>query len=203
MERANCEFERSELHFYHQHKAMGEQERLHFEALLGPLFIADRDLAHLINGIAGMASLDGAVLVSADLEVLGFGARVPIDAKIADGEVDRVEFSRGQLFTHKQPLNSFGMRHLSGFEFVSTGEGAMAFILSEDGGIRVFVNTGERILLYDCLELTEYVVSSLPTLDGKEQPSPMASFCAKVMSIFSTTTNKGSSTEQSDEPKSR
>lgn len=86
-----------------------------FEAML-----ADRDLSQVVDCVAGLAAVDGAVILRRDLRLLGFGAEITAEPG-GDGEAD-----------------SWGMRHRSAARFCQMVPGSLAFVVSQDGGIRLF-----------------------------------------------------------------
>ena len=48
-----------------------------------------------------------------------------------------------------RPLTGFGMRHRSAYRFCQRVPGAMAFVISQDGDLRVFCNVKGRVELFD------------------------------------------------------
>ena len=48
-----------------------------------------------------------------------------------------------------KPLTRFGMRHRSAYRFCHWVPGAMAFVISQDGDLRVFGNVQWRVELFD------------------------------------------------------
>lgn len=108
--------------------------------------LLDRDLAQVIDFVAGLAAVDGAVLLSRDLCLRGFGAE--ITQSRTPSEAECVEYD-----DHPEPLgrpapeslSDFGMRHRSAIRFCQDVPGAMAFVVSQDGGIRMFHNVAGRV----------------------------------------------------------
>jgi hypothetical protein len=150
-------------------RTLTTEEASQFDAFRNEVFRADKELAHLVDAIAGMAAVDGAVLFSADLEVLGFGVRIPVRSEVAGGEVEQLSISHGRILSTKRKLDAFGMRHLSAYEFVALAEGVIAFVLFQDGQVRAFVNSAGNIELYDCLEFTDVEPSLLPLMDSSPE----------------------------------
>lgn len=135
------------------------EEKRQCDAFLNEILLADLELAHLISAIAGMAALDGAVLMSGELEVIGFGARVRVRSEVADGEVTRASpFDSDSRCS--RPLSAFGLRHLSAHEFVALNPQGIAFVVSQDGAVRAFTNGEDVVLLHDYLELTDAEIST-------------------------------------------
>jgi DNA integrity scanning protein DisA with diadenylate cyclase activity len=138
-----------------QCEAVNKEDDLKFDALLGKLSFLEREIAHLTLAIAGMASLDGAVLFSRSLDVIGFGCRININAESANSIIDVIRIRYGRKTRERRNLNTFGMRHLSAHEFVSTQPEAIAIVVSEDGDIRLFANQDGKVILYDCIDIVE------------------------------------------------
>ena len=100
--------------------------------LIPELETAQRDLADACRLVAGMAAVDGALVISTDLSVLGFGAEV-ILGREHDTEVKEVT---EVLPRNADSLNSeqFGMRHRSTMRLCASGDKVAAFVVSQDGG---------------------------------------------------------------------
>jgi hypothetical protein len=103
---------------------------------------AVRDLAKFI---AGLTAVDGAVLLTDRLRLLGFGAEVLTEAK----KVESVRAATSELadtFT-EVPISAFGTRHRSAFRFCSSLEPSVAFIMSQDGGVKAVRQVGRNLVM--------------------------------------------------------
>jgi hypothetical protein len=97
--------------------------------------VSDRDMNRLSELLAAIANVDGAVVISEDLRILGYGAKIsvapcenskPLKKCIREVTTDRpVEMD----------INTVGTRHRSAINFCQSVEGSFAFIVSQDGGI--------------------------------------------------------------------
>jgi hypothetical protein len=124
----------------------GRSARVYDDATLADSLLLDRDLAQVIDFVAGLAAVDGAVLLSRDLCLRGFGAEITHSRTPSDEEC--VEYD-----DHPEPLgrpapeslSDFGMRHRSAVRFCQEVPGAMAFVVSQDGGIRMFHNVAGHV----------------------------------------------------------
>jgi hypothetical protein len=113
---------------------------------LADSLLLDRDLAQVIDFVAALAAVDGAILLARDLKLRGFGAEITY-GRVPSGE-EQVEYDN-----HPEPLGTpapvslsdFGMRHRSAIRFCQEVPGAMAFVISQDGGIRMFHNVDGRV----------------------------------------------------------
>jgi hypothetical protein len=116
------------------------------DSTLADSLLLDRDLDQVIDFLASLATVDGAVLLSRDLRLRGFGAE--ITSLRLSSEDEHVEFD-----DHPEPLgkpapeslSDFGMRHRSAIRFCQEVPGAMAFVISQDGGIRLFHRVEGRV----------------------------------------------------------
>jgi hypothetical protein len=115
----------------------------------------DRDLVHVADFVAGLAAVDGAVLLARDLRLVGFGAEITVAGMPSSD--DKVEYGNpppGKPATAS--LADFGMRHRSAIRFCQEVSGAMAFVVSQDGGIRLFESIDGRVRLWDELSAEEW-----------------------------------------------
>ena len=89
------------------------------------------ELAHLI---AGLAAIDGAVVLNQRLEILGFGAEIGGDLP-AVRSVARALDAEG---THKlhESVESVGQRHRSAYRLCNFVHDAIAIVISQDGTVR-------------------------------------------------------------------
>ena len=119
---------------------------VHDDATLADALLLDRDLAQVIEFIAALASVDGAVVLSRELKLVGFGAEIALAGTPSAHET--VEYGNHPPPLHKPPpapLADFGMRHRSAIRFCQEVPGAMAVVVSQDGGIRLFHRVGGHV----------------------------------------------------------
>ncbi|MDZ7660915.1 DNA integrity scanning protein DisA nucleotide-binding domain protein [Thiohalophilus sp.] len=122
--------------------------------LSGALFNlkVSKSLTNRLRNIADLAKMDGAVLLSSDLNVIAFGSKLKAkkwEGKIVEGPNDFSNSSRPVDFER------LGTRHNSALNFVGSVEGAIAFVSSSDGPIRVISkDIDKQMVLYwpDCRE---------------------------------------------------
>jgi hypothetical protein len=102
--------------------------------------------------IASLTAVDGAVVVTDKLRIIGFGAEVRVSggpgtdtihvAKDADG---------GDLAA--AAFTGYGTRHRSAFRFVESVTPSVAFIMSQDGGIKAATKVGEKVVMWPYFEV--------------------------------------------------
>ena len=107
-----------------------------------------RDQAHFLASLTGV---DGALILSNLLRVIGFGAEVIVPSptlqmvKIAEESSGR----DGSL----RPIDSFGTRHRSALRFCSSYEDSVALIVSQDGDIRTAKRIGPDVVLWSGIDI--------------------------------------------------
>jgi hypothetical protein len=109
--------------------------------------IAEEDLAYATDLVARLSAVDGALVVSADLRVLGFGAEIVLDASrpiVAHEVIGHPQ--RGEAWPAIDS-ESFGMRHRSAMRCVAAAEAAAAFVVSQDGTVSFFWKQADRLLV--------------------------------------------------------
>ena len=109
--------------------------------------MAEEDLSTAADLTARLSAIDGALLISSDLRILGFGAEIVVDASrnVAAYEVAGHP-QRGQAWPAVDS-ESFGMRHRSALRCVGIAEHTAAFVASQDGTVSFFWRQGDRVLL--------------------------------------------------------
>jgi hypothetical protein len=118
--------------------------------LLDDSHFIERDVARISDLAASLAAVDGAVILRRDWRLVGFGAEITETGIWRDDE--EVEYGKhpdSMDGPRAKPLSSFGMRHRSAYRFCQKVPGAMAFVISQDGNLRVFCNVIDRIESFD------------------------------------------------------
>lgn len=103
----------------------------------------DEAIGDVAQTIASMTSIDGAVILTDELKVLGFGAEVLAGSpSLKEVKVD------GFKITKRISIESFGTRHRSAFRFCSSFEDAVIFVVSQDGGVKAIKRVGKEVVLW-------------------------------------------------------
>lgn len=96
-------------------------------------------LGRAVDGIAGLTAVDGATLMTADYELLAFGAKIV--RRRGSPQVAQVivaEPIEGGSPLIEEPAQFGGTRHLSAAQFVHDQRDAIALVASQDGRFTVF-----------------------------------------------------------------
>jgi len=140
------------------------QERVGIQPLLGQLLQNDLDVstsiavrktvAERIRFLSQLGVIDGAVILTTELDLICFGAMLIAPAWKGSIITGPDGFGEGG----GEPLNPgrLGTRHNSGIAFAGAYEGSIVFVISQDGPVRVFMRAEGRTLLYwpDCCSVS-------------------------------------------------
>ena len=99
----------------------------------------------IAKALAGLSSVDGCVVVDRNLAVLGFGGEIHVDeAKASSAPRSLRNIKTGEL-TPEGELLSFGTRHRSAYRLCKVQPGTIAFVISQDGDLRIFCSTDKDV----------------------------------------------------------
>jgi hypothetical protein len=102
------------------------------------------EIAHLI---AGLAAADGAVIMGKDNQLLGFGGMV--SGRLPDvGSVWRALDLEGEKVA-EEGTGDVGARHRSAYRLCGALPGAVAVVVSQDGGVRWVCRKGGRVTYWE------------------------------------------------------
>ena len=98
--------------------------------------------------IASLASLDGAVLLTPDLGVVGFGVKLnaqPYAGRIFRGE----QFIEWGAAAPQVNMADFGTRHTSVVNYCKSDPSAIGIVVSQDGNVRLVTTIGRSVTFWD------------------------------------------------------
>ena len=83
--------------------------------------------------------------------IIGFGAEVT--ASFAG--TDKVHVAQDQLGRQSKEASftEYGTRHRSAFRFAGSMESAVAFVMSQDGGVKALRQVGPRLLMWPYFDI--------------------------------------------------
>jgi sensor domain DACNV-containing protein len=145
-----------------QRSAEGSREKLEESMKLLVDYGIKTFLSDAARSIAYLATVDGALLINSDFEVLSFGTKLKSKKRSEDLMIARIRPLEAESNPEEIPLSEEcrGMRHLSAALFIAANPGAVAFVVSQDGGISCFVkkprdesNTESSLTVYRGVEL--------------------------------------------------
>jgi len=114
---------------------------------------SEKKLADSCIFIGKLSGTDGALLLTADLTLVGFGTEIRLDRVASDIRVYKVKHPMDQ---EHEELDSeqFGMRHRSAMKLCSQCRDIVIFIVSQDGGISLVWNKEGRVFFRSDIKTT-------------------------------------------------
>jgi len=117
---------------------------------------AEKELKGAIRFIASHSCVDGLILFDDMLCEVGYGVVVEEinTPKVIYQAVDNVATDSGL-----EPRNpkQFGTRHQSMISYCYANEGAIGFVVSQDGDIRAFTRVDKKLIMWDSINTHKYV----------------------------------------------
>lgn len=123
---------------------------VHFESIQSQseLDRQRRELLGCVRFIASLSRVDGFVLMDRNLVVHGFGVETRSNSPLLEVDVAGDANATPGLF-RKVPLSQFGTRHRAMLRYCDANEGALGFVISQDGDIRATMKHHGKLILWE------------------------------------------------------
>ena len=101
--------------------------------------------------VSGLSAADGCVVLDRDLRVGGFGGEIVVDpARATRAARELRNLKTGEPMPESE-LDRLGTRHRSAYRLVKAHPGVIAFVVSQDGDLRMFTSTQDDVFGFDRL----------------------------------------------------
>ncbi|MBQ7508131.1 MAG: hypothetical protein IJT52_02250, partial [Spirochaetales bacterium] len=107
-----------------------------------------KELISYSDFIAKLTTVDGAVVLTKNLDLLGFGAEILTD-KMARKTPDMCFYGSDDTEDTSRRFNDNGTRHRSGYRFCDCIDDSIAIICSQDGSIKACTKVNGRVVVYN------------------------------------------------------
>ena len=101
---------------------------------------------YALGFLASLSAVDGAVVITNKLRLLGFGAEI-IALSPSLNKIKIITDFEKNIGEYRE-IEHFGTRHRSAFRFCSSFEDSVAFIVSQDGEIKIAKRAGSEVMLW-------------------------------------------------------
>ena len=115
-----------------------------------------RRISDLESLVASLSGVDGAVVLTAGCEVLGFGAEIVVP-KPATMSVKSAGDAKAAGLTAVEG-DSFGTRHRSAFRLCASFEHCLVLIVSQDGAAKAVRRMGDDVVLWNNVDLRPFAL---------------------------------------------
>jgi hypothetical protein len=109
--------------------------------------------ARLAEDIGALAGVDGAIVLSSELNVLGFGVMVNAP-ETKDETWRRGRLEKGEVIPEGEPIPiaAHGTRHRAALRLCREVPGAWSFVVSQDGVAKAVTSVGNDVVFFDHFE---------------------------------------------------
>lgn len=111
-----------------------------------------KEIKGAIRFIGSMAGVDGLILMDHQAVIRGFGVVIkdvsPPDIIYVSSTLEATE----KGLKEKSP-KEFGTRHQSMFSYCNQHKGSLGFVISQDGDIRAMTKVGEKLIVWENIEI--------------------------------------------------
>lgn len=101
--------------------------------------------------VSGLSSVDGCVVLDRDLRVSGFGGEILVDRARVGQEARALRNLKTGEPMPESVLDRLGTRHRSAYRLAKAHPGVIAFVVSQDGDLRIFTSTKDDVFAFDRL----------------------------------------------------
>lgn len=112
---------------------------------------AQEDIAEFESFVSSLSRVDGAVVLTKQLKVLGFGAEI-IASSPSLTSVKIAADPNGKEYI-EEPIGSLGTRHRSALRLCSSFEQSVCFVVSQDGSVRAMKRVGPDLYMWNDVSL--------------------------------------------------
>lgn len=128
----------------------------------------ERELAGAVKLVTSLAAVDGLVLMTPSLQVLGFGVKIEPGPTILTVYDARGYIRRGRG-TRRFDISVLGTRHTSLLRYCRRDPRAIGIVVSQDGTVRMMISSGRSLVLWDDIKLMAYVDFSQSVVLGERR----------------------------------
>ena len=115
--------------------------------------VRENELVSYSDFIAKLTTVDGAVLLTKDLDLIGFGVEILTD-KMEQKEPPMKFITSDNTVDEGRRFNDNGTRHRSGYRFAHEVESSVVIIVSQDGAVKACTKNQGDVVVYDNIALT-------------------------------------------------
>ena len=115
--------------------------------------VREKELVSYADFVAKLTTVDGAVLLTKELDLIGFGVEILTD-KMEQKEPPMKFISSDDSVNTSRKFTDNGTRHRSGYRFCHEVEGSTVIIISQDGAIKACTKEKGEVVVYDNLALS-------------------------------------------------
>jgi sensor domain DACNV-containing protein len=133
-----------ELNYETEGFELGKELEKLFNSTIGEFDDEEETLFLSLSLLARLTNIDGCVVLNRSLRLIAFGAKIT-----APGDTNKncVEWVNGQ----EKPfdITNLGTRHQSAYRFCASCRGGSAYVISQDGTLRIFFGRKDKVVFVE------------------------------------------------------
>lgn len=129
-------------------KCMFEDEK----SLLDSPVTREKETISYADFISKLTTVDGAVLLTHNFDLIGFGAEILTD-KMEKKEPNMCFLNSNDTVSKTAKFTDNGTRHRSAYRFANAVPGAVAIVVSQDGIIKAITKHDDKVIVYNNIAL--------------------------------------------------
>ncbi len=107
--------------------------------------VTDQRISDSARLIASTTGVDGAVIITDRFRLIGFGAEITASPPLREVHLAQDHLASSTTIV---PMEAYGTRHRSAFRFCWEDEQSVAFVISQDGGVKGAKRVGDRLVFW-------------------------------------------------------
>jgi hypothetical protein len=113
----------------------------------------EKEMIDVEKFIAQLSCVDGAVVLTNKLRIVGYGGEILAQSSSLI-TIKSANDPDAKSYTDMD-INNFGTRHRSAFRMCSSYDNCVAFVISQDGGIKAIKRNGPDVILWNYVNIGE------------------------------------------------
>ncbi|MBQ3697891.1 MAG: hypothetical protein II883_08225 [Spirochaetales bacterium] len=115
--------------------------------------VREKELVSYADFIAKLTTVDGAVLITKEMDLIGFGVEILTD-KMEQKEPPMKFISSDDSIDQSKRFTDNGTRHRSGYRFAYEVDESVVLIMSQDGSVKACTRENGDVIVYNNIALT-------------------------------------------------
>jgi hypothetical protein len=121
----------------------------------------DEELKGAIRFVSSLSCVDGLIVMSSELDVLGFGTVITTQKPPSKVYVSKTGKISAKTRLSEYAADHFGTRHRSMFAYCYHNPGSLGFIVSQDGDIRAVLKLGTKLIMWENIKVQHFSKSKI------------------------------------------
>lgn len=132
-------------------EALDKEDKPDGTRVIGRFETLRHSLLTTAEALGGLTATDGCVVLNRSMRLIGFGGIIDVEQAKLGSQLVWGGSPSDPSMTEQALLERFGTRHRSAYLLCRALPNTIAFVVSQDGDLRVFASDNERVYYFDSL----------------------------------------------------